>query len=63
MLFESEIVADVPAPLPVTNTAIYFHLKELVTASVALVALEIFVQVLGTEARTLFNCVVQEYHW
>jgi hypothetical protein len=55
VLLESHLVADVPVPFPVTTAAKYFPLKELVTASVDFVALEILLQVFGIVALTLFT--------
>jgi len=55
VLLESHLVADVPVLVPVTATARYFPLKELVTASVDFVALEILLQVFGIVAVTLFT--------
>ena len=63
VLFESHLVADVPVLVPVTVTARYFPLKELVTASVDFVALETLLQVLGMVCVAALTCFVQEYHW
>jgi hypothetical protein len=63
VLLESQVVAVVPVPFPVTATAMNFPLKALVTARVDLVAFEIFLQDFGIVEVALFTCEVQEYHW
>jgi hypothetical protein len=55
VLFESQVVAVVPVPFPVTATAMNFPLKVFVTARVDLVAFEIFLQDFGIVAVALFT--------
>ena len=63
VLFDSHVVADVPALLPVTATTIYFPLNFLVNARVDLVALEIGLHFLGTIMGMAETFAEQEYHW
>ncbi len=63
VLFESHLVADVPALVPVTNTAMNLPFCAFANFNVLLVERDIFLQVMGTLALTVANFLVQEYHW
>ena len=63
VVFESQVVAVVPALVPVTRTVTYLARCADVSLKVLRVAPVIFLQVDGTEVRTAVTAFVQAYHW
>ena len=63
VVFESQVVAVVPALVPVTRTATYLFRCATVNLKVLRVAPTIAVQVEGTVLRAAVTALVQAYHW